>query len=48
MIGPAIPEKLRGQNVWKKKKNNNKETDQKQYVARPSVWRHNKNKQYNQ
>jgi hypothetical protein len=45
MIGPAIPEKLCGQNVWKKKKKkkkkNNKETDQKQYVARPSVGRHN-------
>jgi hypothetical protein len=37
MIGPTIPEKRFGQNHWKKKKNNNKETDQKQYVARPSV-----------
>jgi hypothetical protein len=36
MIGPAIPEKLCGQNYWKNN-NNNKETDQKQYVARPSV-----------
>jgi hypothetical protein len=34
MIGSDIPEKLFGQNYWKKKNNNNnKETDQKQYVA---------------
>jgi hypothetical protein len=37
MIGSAIPEKVFGQNYWKKKNNNYKETDQKQYVARPSV-----------
>jgi hypothetical protein len=36
MIGPTISEKLFGQNYWKKK-NNNKETDQKQYLTRPSV-----------